>query len=270
MLWRTSFLVLAAVALALVAATSFAVADDPPVDDPPVATQPPAADVEPPAQEEPKGADDLLPLAPSRPHWFNFIWRTGFGAAGADVRIKYRHAPEGEPDTFEAQGGGSIDLHMPSAWFYPTAGRQFMVTAGMGYGSAKGTFSTEEDDAEFLDGKQFWRGYWTFPVGVGYRWLLGAEDRVSLNLLGEIHWLFTSLYMEGAKEGVDLNGGGAGIVFGAHYRYRNGFLLGGLLELRGYGTAKRDTKLVGELVDVNFNGNMALISIMLGYEPQSR
>ena len=218
---------------------------------------------------EPVGADEVLDLKPSPPHWFNFVHRIGLGLGGQQMRLKYRNVRDGQEDTFDASGGGSADMHLPSAWFFPAKGRCFLVSAGFGGGSAKGTFETDEKDSEFLDGKEYWRGYWFLPVGVGYRWLLGSEDQVSLNLFGELHWMFTSLYMEGAKDPVDLNGGGAGIFFGAHYRYDNGLLMGGALEVRGFGSSKKATRLAGELVDVNLSGNVLMLSFIIGYEPRN-
>jgi len=222
------------------------------------------------AEGEPVGADDVLAMQPAKPHWFNFVWRTGFGFSGTDLKIKYRHAPEGMEDTFEAGGGGSADQHIASGWFYPTSGRHFMLTFGFGGGTGQGKFETDERDTEFMDGKQFWRGYYIVPMGAGYRWLLGSEEQVSLNLFGELNWVYSSLYLEGAQDEIDLNGVGAGLVFGAHYRYDNGFLLGGAMELRGFGTAQKDTAILDELVDVRMNGNMLLFSIILGYEPGRR
>jgi len=40
------------------------------------------------------------------------------------------------------------------------------------------------------------------------------------------------------------------------------------MELRGYATQQKDTKIVGELVDVNVGGNMLLFSFLIGWEPR--
>ncbi len=187
---------------------------------------------------------------------------------GNDIRIKYRDAPAGQEDTFTANGGGIADTHLFMGWFYPTKDRQFLLNIGFGGGSGNGELEASPGDSDFLNKKEYWYWQWLMPVGVGYRWLLGGDDSVSLNLYGQGHWSYNALFFEGAQKGIELNGGGMGVVFGAHYRYDNGFLWGGLVEARINGATKKDSELLGELVDVDMSGFALYLNMTLGYEPR--
>jgi hypothetical protein len=235
----------------------------------PVPAEEPVAEAVEPEGEAPSAMDATKrqSAALQQPHWFNLIWRSGFGANGSQFKLEYRDAPEGAEDTFEASGGGNADLHLLSGWFFPTRKRHFMVTFGIGGGSGNGRFTSSAEDEEFLDEKQYWYSYWYSPIGLGYRWLVGSRDQVSLNLFAEAGWMRQTLHLEGAEDPLFLNGGGGGLFFGAHYRYLNGFLLGGAIESRGFSGGQKDTRLAGELVDGRLSGNMFVISLILGWEP---
>ena len=212
----------------------------------------------------------LSPYNASRPakgaHWFNFIWRSGFGIYGQGINLNFRNIKGHEE--FTASGGGFADIHTPSFWFYPTPSRNFMISVGFAGGSAQGTLVGEDDYDKFLDEKEYWMSYAWVPVGFGYRWLAGSRDQVSLNLFGELGWYNAGLRIEGASDTLSLNGSGIGAVFSAHYRYDNGFLLGGSFEMRAVGGHQNSTGLAGRLVDVDTGGSFLLFGIVLGYEPR--
>lgn len=207
------------------------------------------------------------PTVAIKPNWVNFIWRSGLAAEGGHLYLHYRDVPSGSENTFESDGGGMADLHMASAWFYPTSGRQFMLTLGIGGGSVKGEFANDVRENGFLDGKQYWRSYAILPIGAGYRWLLGDRDQVAMSLYADMGWHGNSLFLEGAHEGLYLNGGTFGLVYAVHHRDPNGFLAGGSFEIRSFTSGQIDTRILGELVDVQYDSSMVVFSVILGYEP---
>ena len=210
-------------------------------------------------------------LEVSTPHWFNFVWRSGFGGNGSGLTLQYKDLPGGdEDDEFYATGGGAADSHMATFWFYPTAGRHLLLSFSAGFGSGRGTLTADDDPSQFLDEKDYWCTYYYLPLGVGYRWLVGPLDQVSLNLYFELGIKNTFLNLEGADEQVLVPGGGSGLVFSAHYRYTNGLLLGGSLDLRSSSGTRTDATLADQKVDVGFDQSMIFFGIVVGYEPGGR
>ena len=142
-----------------------------------------------------------------------------------------------------------------------------MVTASVAGGSGRGDLEADNQESEFLENKEYWYTNVYIPVGAGYRWLLGPKDQVSLNLFVEVGWAATNLYLEGASEKINLSGSATSLNFGAHYRYGNGFLIGGMMEVRTVYATREDVTLAGEKVDVDFDQSMLYLGVLLGYEP---
>lgn len=223
--------------------------------------------------DEPDETISEVPLLPvkehfSSPHWMNAFWSSGLGFAGGNLNLKYRNVPRGLEDEFEASADGFGDSHQVSFWFFPTKGRGFLVAIGLGGGSSNGHFFTDESDSEFLDGKEYWTSTLYTPIGLGYRWLVGSADRVSINLRGDAIWMTQGLHLEGTDDTVSLNGFGPGLHFSTHYRYDNGFLLGGAAEFRVANLKHTDTQILDALVDVKYDTSSLTFNILIGWEPR--
>lgn len=214
-----------------------------------------------------EGSDSMIMTGSAGPHWLNFVWRSAIGIGQNNLTLKYKNAPAGFEDTFNATGSDVTDLHIPSLWFFPTSARDLMLSVGLGAGSGKGTFRTNDEGGDFLDGKPYWRGYWMIPVGIGYRWLLGLDENYSLQILGEIGYSYNSLYMKGMEDSADMSGVGGGLLFSFHYRYHNGFLVGLGAEYKGFWGKEYAIKIVDGNADVEFSGHTGYLSLKLGYEP---
>ena len=226
-------------------------------------------ETEPPVKEAPPPAPETFTRVYSAdPHWMNAFWRSGIGSAGGNMTLKYRNAPPGLEDEFEAEADGFGDIHESSFWFYPAKGRSFLISVGIGGGSSNGHFYSESRKSEFLDAKEYWTSFMVVPLGLGYRWLVGTNDRVSINLKADAIWVTQGLHLEGAGDSVALNGFGAGLFFGAHYRYDSGYLLGGAMELRSSDQKHTDTEILDEMVDVKFHATTFTLGVIIGWEPR--
>jgi len=171
-----------------------------------------------------------------------------------------------------AVGGMSI---IPEAFFMPTRGRHFLISASLPITMGRGTFA-ESDSAsidgeqrgEIIDGEKFTYLNYALALGLGYQWYFGAEQRTNLILMSHIGFgrFQFAMEWEGDRYNSDpLNSGMFDVSVGASHRFENNFVLGGTLDFwfqRFSGQAGEE-----DFLDVDVAGGMGQVRLnaLLGY-----
>ncbi|MDP8222253.1 MAG: hypothetical protein P9L99_02750 [Candidatus Lernaella stagnicola] len=154
----------------------------------------------------------------------------------------------------------------PEAFFMPTSGRHFIISATGMFGGGNGRF--EEEAGEVIDGEDLRFSYWHLAVGLGGQWFLGAAERTNLYLMAHLgggRMRFSVDYEDEDATSDPLGAGYFDATIGSTYRFASNFVLGGSLALanqRFAGTADS-----GDFWNVNTSGSLLTtkLSLVLGF-----
>jgi len=226
-----------------------------------------AADGDETDEEQPLVDADRQPLG-----WMILLGRFGGGSTMSGGAVKFDDVPRGADDetAFGARYGDLINLGV-EALFFPTQGRQFMVTATMQHMYITTDMNFDDDEYGYEAGldHRLLRQHMTVACGgVGYRWLYGAANQHASSLYGKFGFGGANMAIDGLTS--DSEGGAVIIDLGTNYYYRfsNRMIFGFQLDLRGWGAGFTETEFdaldtTGEFSNGGFTG---LISVIIGWE----
>jgi len=163
-------------------------------------------------------------------------------------------------------GMGYLSI-IPEAFFMPTSGRRFIISASLPIGGGTGTFEKTDDGRVFDEEKFRYRTIFV-NLGLGYQWYFGLEQRTNLFLmthLGYGGYRFSVEYDDEDYTSDWLRSGYFDISVGSSYRFDNNLVLGGSLDLSGFSF----TGEAGEedFIDVDVDGGASFIRLnfLIGY-----
>jgi hypothetical protein len=195
--------------------------------------------------------------------WFVMTGRLAFGAGSGSMNFHWNSFGSfldyNETAGFSA-GGMSI---IPEAFFMPTSGRHFIISASLPMTVGSGTFTKYNDPTRVIDGQHFTYSNWALAIGLGYQWYFGAEQRTNLILMGHlgggaykltVHWRGDDYTSDSMRSGI------FDISVGSTHRFACNFVLGGTLDIwtqqfsgAAGGTNFFDTDIAGGMSQLRLN-----------------
>lgn len=164
--------------------------------------------------------------------------------------------------------GANYASIIPEAFFMPTRGRHFIISASLPLGWGRGAFEDTDDPDKVIDGENFSYFSWFLTLGLGYQWYFGAEQRTNLFLMGHLgggRFRFATEYAGETYSSDPMRAWYFDASVGSTHRFRNGFVLGGSLD---FSTISFDGEAGGDdFFDVEVAGGLGLfrLNALLGY-----
>lgn len=161
--------------------------------------------------------------------------------------------------------GVSHTALIPEAFFMPTAGRGFTISASLPFGGGNGTATSDNIFRDY----DFAYRFVFLNLGLGYQFYFGAEKRANLALMSHLGFgrtQFTVDFPGDTATSKALGGGDFDISVGSWYRFRGGFTLGGSLDYWVI-TFSGDAGDEGPIATTVSNGGMggARLNALIGY-----
>ena len=201
--------------------------------------------------------------------WFVMTVRPTLGAGGGAITYSW--------DTF----GGVADVEetvqiksigyfsvIPEAYFMPTKGRGFIISASLPISTGQGKFGTSDSDNNRLEDVELRQFSYFAVLGLGYQWYFGERKATNLMLLPHLgigRYSYTVDYQGETYDSDPLGAGTFDITVGSTHRFDSNFVIGGSLDLDYIGFSG---DLGGnDLFDAKVNGrnNLMRLSLILGY-----
>ncbi len=204
--------------------------------------------------------------------WMILLGRFGGGATMSGGAIEFEDVPRGadEQTTFGARYGDLINLGV-EALFFPTQGRQFMLSATMQHMYLTTDMNFDDDEYGYeagLDHRLLRQHMTTACGGIGYRWLYGERNQHASSLYGKFGFGGANMAVDGLTSNSE--GGAVVIDLGTNYYYRfdDRMIFGFQFDLRGWGAGYTETEFdaldtTGQFSNGGFTG---LISVLIGWE----
>ncbi|MCL4233644.1 MAG: hypothetical protein KJ042_03890 [Deltaproteobacteria bacterium] len=161
--------------------------------------------------------------------------------------------------------GVSHTALIPEAFFMPTAGRGFTISASLPFGGGSGTATSDNIFRDY----DFAYRFVFLNVGLGYQFYFGAEKRANLALMSHLGFgrtQFTVDFPGDTATSKALGGGDFDLSVGSWYRFRGGFTLGGSLDYWVL-TFSGDAGDEGPIATTVSNGGMGGVRLnaLIGY-----
>lgn len=173
-----------------------------------------------PAQEAPWFVMSVRPVfAGGRSGAMTFNWKAlgGLVDIEEDLRVK----------------STSYFAIQPEAFFMPTAGRGFIISASLPIGFGSGRFEETGGTEHIINEDEFNFLMWHLTVGLGYQWYFGMEKRTTLLLMSHLGLGGFRIGVKTIDEdgSTDMLGSlQSDISIGSTYRFISTFTLGGTLD----------------------------------------
>ncbi len=214
------------------------------------------------AQAQESGKNAKLP-------WFVMTGRVALGGGGGSITYNW-DAIDGFVSHKETVNIKSVNYFgvIPEAFFMPTQGRQFLISASLPMGAGNGTYATTDSADKVIDGEKFHYNSVFLTLGLGYQWYFGEMQRTNFILMSHLGVGTYGFSVDYAGKNYASDRLGASyfdISAGMTHRWANNILFGGTLDLstiRFQGQAGDS-----DFMDVQVQGahNMARLNAMIGY-----
>lgn len=201
--------------------------------------------------------------------WFIMTAKPIFGGGAGSVKFTWDTlgGVRDYDETANYRGAGYVGL-APEAFFMPTQGRHFIISASLPLISGSTKFAETDDPDKVIDGDKLRFNAVHLLLGLGYQWYFGAEQRTNLMLLSHLGggtYRF-AIEHEGDESVSDpLRSWYFDISIGSTHRFANNFILGGSLDLSNIGFSGQAGN--DEFLDVYADGGLASMRLnaILGY-----
>ncbi|NLH47658.1 MAG: hypothetical protein GX444_03535 [Myxococcales bacterium] len=223
-----------------------------------------AQDAPPAAAPAPAGIQKQVELP-----WFIMTVKPifGGGAGSVDFEWELNNRAAEHDETVNFRGVGYLGLS-PEAFFMPTKGRHFVISASLPLISGTGKFAETDDPAKRIDGDKLRFNAIHLALGLGYQWYFGAEQRTNLMLLSHLGGgTFRYAVEHDGEEYVSdpLRSWYFDISIGSTHRFANNFILGGSLDFSNLGFSGQSAD--DEFLDAYTEGGLGSMRLnaILGY-----